>query len=258
VVRPKWSFVQKRSFEEAVLAAFLCALPMFISQVVYSASSSMLASVAGGMFQWGMLVGLMTAVPYATLDHPRVENRRYWLRTALWYAGVFGLAGLPEWVFGGRSTVRLQKLASMSVCAPVGLWIGLVTGSRVREWLVVLKRVFDFVWSLGRPVGAFIFGYAVIVFAYGEVYAALWKLDKAGALSGVSPSPSIGEFLYFSLVTAATVGYGDIAPRSGWARLTASMEITMSLGWTIVVFAAIMSVFADQAKKGKPRTDGTQ
>jgi Ion channel len=53
-------------------------------------------------------------------------------------------------------------------------------------------------------------------------------------------SLSLVSALYFSLVTIATVGYGDISPHSDWARAVVSIEIV--LGVLFGVF--LLSLFA--------------
>jgi voltage-gated potassium channel len=44
---------------------------------------------------------------------------------------------------------------------------------------------------------------------------------------------------YFSIVTIATVGYGDIVPASGSARLMASAEILVGVAYTVFFFSVI-------------------
>lgn len=43
--------------------------------------------------------------------------------------------------------------------------------------------------------------------------------------------------IYFSVVTIATVGYGDITPKSGPSRLLVSLEIVIGVAFTIVLFS---------------------
>jgi ion channel len=61
------------------------------------------------------------------------------------------------------------------------------------------------------------------------------------------------EFFYFSVVTIATLGYGDITPASGIARALVSTEVALGVGWITIVFAAVMSHlqprFAEIAKQ---------
>ena len=44
---------------------------------------------------------------------------------------------------------------------------------------------------------------------------------------------------YFSVVTIATVGYGDIVPVSAWARFMASAEILIGVAYGVFFFAVI-------------------
>lgn len=47
------------------------------------------------------------------------------------------------------------------------------------------------------------------------------------------------EALYFSIVTFATVGYGDISPMSSLARIVTSAQILISMFYTILIFSVI-------------------
>jgi hypothetical protein len=49
---------------------------------------------------------------------------------------------------------------------------------------------------------------------------------------------------YFSLVTLATVGYGDILPRSETARMMAMIEAVVGQFYVAVVVAAFVGMFA--------------
>jgi hypothetical protein len=54
------------------------------------------------------------------------------------------------------------------------------------------------------------------------------------------------DCLYFSVVTATTVGYGDIVPRSIWARALASTE---AMGGMLLVGAVISRLLSAQQEK---------
>ena len=55
-------------------------------------------------------------------------------------------------------------------------------------------------------------------------------------------TPSYSTFLYYSIITFATVGYGDITPLSPAARLVAGLEVLLAMIIN-VVFIAILLVF---------------
>lgn len=59
---------------------------------------------------------------------------------------------------------------------------------------------------------------------------------------GLSPSMSYGAFFYFSVITFAAIGYGDIAPISEGARLVSCVEGIMGMVIN-VVFIAILFMY---------------
>jgi voltage-gated potassium channel len=65
--------------------------------------------------------------------------------------------------------------------------------------------------------------------------------------------PSFQQFeslctaVYFSIVTIATVGYGDIQPASVWARLRASAEILIGVAYTVFFFSVIAGFLRGRA-----------
>lgn len=76
---------------------------------------------------------------------------------------------------------------------------------------------------------AFVLGFATVYFDLSS--------DKThfGTDEQLSPMAS----LYFSIVTFATVGYGDISPRSDVARFWVSVEIIGGLAYTILIFSVV-------------------
>ena len=62
-------------------------------------------------------------------------------------------------------------------------------------------------------------------------------------LSGHQPRfrptpPSFGQFIYFSVVTMATLGYGDVIPSDALTRTLACVQVVIGVGWVTVVLSA--------------------
>ena len=83
--------------------------------------------------------------------------------------------------------------------------------------------------------------YAIESDAYGERSFAYWRKDSAARrmfrLEGIETAINAAanaELLYFSLITLSTIGYGDIVPLGGEARILAALE-----GVTGVLYIAI-------------------
>jgi voltage-gated potassium channel len=100
-----------------------------------------------------------------------------------------------------------------------------------------LERLSGFATAFLCAVSYFtsIYGFAL---AYTFVSRADPRAFTAGELSVFSAT-------YFSLTTAATVGYGDIAPISVASRSLAMLEIIMSLLYAVFFFSVLASAVRD-------------
>src|SRR5882762_2877155 len=94
--------------------------------------------------------------------------------------------------------------------------IGIFLGSSLPPWLDELPKVVRNLRRMGSLLGAFVTGYAIIVFIFAGLYAAVWRYDHNSF--NLASNASLGDFFYFSTVTAATLGYGDIVPCRPVAR----------------------------------------
>jgi voltage-gated potassium channel len=89
----------------------------------------------------------------------------------------------------------------------------------------------------------------VLTFASGFL---VWTIDR-------EDFPTLGDALWWALVTLATVGYGDIVPHSAWGRVVGSVVIVIGVTFLAVLTAIVTSYFvsADQeqrmAEVGGPR-----
>lgn len=80
--------------------------------------------------------------------------------------------------------------------------------------------------------------YAMTAYLFSLIFKAISNLDK---IAFNPPIEGLGTAGYFSIVTIATVGYGDIVPVSGWARLMASAEILTGIAYGVFFFSVIAS-----------------
>jgi len=62
---------------------------------------------------------------------------------------------------------------------------------------------------------------------------------------------TLGDGLWWALVTLATVGYGDIVPHSAWGRVIGSIVIVMGVTFLAILTATVTSymVSADQDER---------
>jgi len=141
----------------------------------------------------------------------------------------------------GAFAVGLAFGLTFGIAIFIGTWIGVST----RPWLTtrfvyfpVMRRYLREMWI---PVGTFAITYLINIFAFACFYGALHRADdKAFTVAGLSGEPGhLGEWMYFSVVTATTLGYGEITPVSDWARFLVCVETIVSVGWVVVGFAAV-------------------
>ena len=70
----------------------------------------------------------------------------------------------------------------------------------------------------------------------------LWHLSGSqGSFVGVGEDTGILDWVSLSFFTALARDYPDIVPASAGARALAAFQLLPSVGWALVVFAAVMS-----------------
>jgi hypothetical protein len=80
------------------------------------------------------------------------------------------------------------------------------------------------------------FGYFCTIYAFALTYRFLSKSDSEAFHEAI---PDFITSLYFSIVTIATVGYGDIVPKNWPAKLLVSAEVLIGVAYSIFFFSII-------------------
>ncbi len=86
--------------------------------------------------------------------------------------------------------------------------------------------------------------YLMLGFAFGAVYYLVNILDASSfsTSSGMAVSGGKPDLMYFSFVTLATLGYGDITPRSNIARSLAVLEALAGMLYIAIFMARLVSL----------------
>jgi hypothetical protein len=76
---------------------------------------------------------------------------------------------------------------------------------------------------------------------FASLYAVLDRFSDAAnfSVTGASRPMTFAEALYFSFITLSTIGYGDITPVTGIARLVLVGEIIFGVVLMLFAFAEI-------------------
>jgi hypothetical protein len=108
------------------------------------------------------------------------------------------------------------------------------------------------------PVVAFLAMYVMLVILFACFYRIAQGLSMEPLFHGPQgPVPlPFPDALYFSLVTQATVGYGDVTPHDDGIRLLASLQVVAGQVLLLFGFAEIMRtrrvLGADPPRRGPP------
>ncbi len=103
---------------------------------------------------------------------------------------------------------------------------------------------------LQRVVVIFMFWFT-LVSGFAGIYLGILKrapsalIDDAGALGGRGFFQELGNCLYYSVITIATVGYGDIKPAATgagwWVKGACTLEIGLAIFWFTFFLAVLFS-----------------
>lgn len=166
-----------------------------------------------------------------------------WVLISCWLLSVAG--NVATLVPLGETLERLAR--SVDDVAAVPLLVLLAVG--------ILRYVFTRRQLDTDGVFATIAAYLLLAFAFAQIYVAMqtWSpesfhLPVEAALR--TPQQLQSDFIYYSLVTLATVGYGDVLPVSEAARTLAVIEATVGQFYVAVVVAVFVGMYASQRRLG--------
>lgn len=94
------------------------------------------------------------------------------------------------------------------------------------------------------PILGAVFGYLLIGVSWSLLYVQI-EVDSPGSFNLPSDQKSSAEFLYYSLVTLTTLGYGEITPAAPIARLLAGFQAAFGTIYIAVFIGRIVGRFQD-------------
>lgn len=90
-----------------------------------------------------------------------------------------------------------------------------------------------------QTLGYVAFSYALTIYLFAIIFRTISNFDENAFKPAID---TLGAAIYFSIVTMATVGYGDILPISGFARFMVSVEILTGVAYG-VFFLSVIATF---------------
>lgn len=100
-------------------------------------------------------------------------------------------------------------------------------------------------------------GYFFLVATFAGVYQIAMVLDPAALqfqawVSDVSAIDIRSQLSYYSFVTAASLGYGDIVPRNPYVQMIAAIEVVIGQFYLATVIARLVSLYGNEPKPTSP------
>ena len=162
-------------------------------------------------------------------------------RVTLVFALLTGLPALfTNWTF------QLLKIPSLllihHICA--GLFFAVATIIIVRHLVNQKVVTVDLIWGA-------VCGYFFIGFMWGDIYSLLETIQP-GSFNLGEGVPDIDSLIYFSFVTLATLGYGDIVPLTKQAQSLVVIETIMGQMYLAVNIAALVAIRISQSRSKDP------
>jgi voltage-gated potassium channel len=165
------------------------------------------------------------------------EKKAAGLKKTVWALWVIGLMASLSALLPISPGVRSLCLELESVFHFIVLMIciGIILSVVFRSNRITLDNIF----------AAFV-AYLLLAFAFGLIYNFV-IIQSPGSFKGaLSTNNHFGDVIYFSLVTIATLGYGDIVPVSNAARTIATIEAVVGQFYVAVVVAVLVGLFISQ------------
>jgi hypothetical protein len=142
-------------------------------------------------------------------------------------------------------------------------WYALEIGSITLLLLCCVAATLSFIFQSQRihldTIFAAVMAYLLIALIFAQIYALLMIGEPASfkfPSSAVMDSDNVfrSDLVYFSLVTIATLGYGDIVPQMGLAKMLVVVEAVLGQFYVAVLVAWLVGMLISQSlRPGHPK-----
>ena len=138
-----------------------------------------------------------------------------------------------------ESTIAVP-LAVFLITRAAALWL--------HPRLLVYGQLAAYLRVMWVPIGGFAIGYLVIIVLFAGFYGMLAHFSS-GAFTGVGDEAGIMTWVSFAFFTGVGRDYSGIVPVSTGAQALVGAQLVPSIGWALVVFAAVMAYIQPQLER---------
>jgi hypothetical protein len=131
-------------------------------------------------------------------------------------------------------------------------WVRILIDGFIVSYFILLawilsSRTFEKGSTDRNRVQGAIIVYLLIAVCFAIVYHAIYLVEGAASIKGLL-SYTRREFVYFSISTLTTVGYGDVTPTSELARSLGNLEALVGQLYPAIVIARLVSLGLKDSK----------
>jgi voltage-gated potassium channel Kch len=189
---------------------------------------------------------------YTLVNNPELLEMAFGAALIL---GVLSLIGdRREFITGLTVALFALICAAASFFLNLALFRYLMLGAGFVFFLLGIKYSARQVFLAGTVDVNKIVGAVCIFLLIAFLWAILFQFLEAltpGSFSGIPPGLEHGQFdrfVYFSLVTLTTLGYGDISPKTSLASILVTLEAVIGVFYIAILVAALVGDFMAMRK----------
>lgn len=149
----------------------------------------------------------------------------------------------------------VNVVLQLGLFAPRGSSFALLPDAASAAMLVLLTAVtLGYVLQTGEVTADTLFGAVVAYLFIGLMFARIFELIQTAHPGSFGPSEAAYtpiQLWYFSMVTLATLGYGDILPRGPLTQVLAVLEAVVGQFYVAVLVAWLVSAYARDSAGGR-------
>ncbi len=111
---------------------------------------------------------------------------------------------------------------------------------------IILSTVFTSHRVTVDAIFAAFVAYLLLAFSFALIYRMMILWNPENFTGAITRPLKMGDMAYFSLVTIATLGYGDIIPASNTARMISVLEAVLGQFYVAVIIAVLVGTYISQ------------
>jgi len=110
-----------------------------------------------------------------------------------------------------------------------------------------------FIFSAEKVTADVIYAACAVYFLLSFIFVPIYGILET-AIPGSYVDNTLGgpvqwqQFVYYSLITLSTAGYGDILPTTMWARMLSGIEVTIGVLYVAILVARLVSLYDVQRR----------